>query len=259
MDFYEKMAKMVIKLSNTERELYNFATKNLHLLANMSIRDFAEKNYVSATTVLRFVRKLDYASWPEFKEAAVAVEKESRKLDIPNVITREDYRDSYLKNIVEAVKIISDEKREMFNVIMDKYPHIYILGTGLSIEVGRYAYHLLKSLGYDVEMPGPDYEFESVIKRIKREDVLLILSYRGNAEEVILKVNRIFSVATPTIISITRADNNIIQNMSDLNFYVFADEIKYGDIDITSHCGMFAILEVLLYNKLFANGKGIKG
>ena len=52
----------------------------------------------------------------------------------------------------------------------------------------------------------------------KRDDALLVLSYTGNNEVVIRQLEEIFAIATPTIISITRADNNVIQNMSDLNF-----------------------------------------
>ena len=76
--------------------------------------------------------------------------------------------------------------------------------------------------------------------------MLLILSYSGNNQNVIHQVERIFAIATPTIIFFTRADNNAIQNMSDLNFYVFADEIEYAGTDVTSRCGMIAIMETLM-------------
>ena len=71
------------------------------------------------------------------------------------------------------------------------------------------------------------------------------------------KIERIFAIATPTIVSLTRADNNTIQNMSDLNFYVFADEIDCQGADITSRCGMIAIMETLLYKRLSADSSTI--
>ncbi len=78
----------------------------------------------------------------------------------------------------------------------------------------------------------------------------MVLSYSGDNADIIGQIEKIFSVSTPTIISITRADNNIIQNMSDLNFYVFADEVSYDGMDVTSRCGMIAILETLLYKRI---------
>ena len=41
--------------------------------------------------------------------------------------------------------------------------------------------------------------------------------------------------------------------MSDLNFYVFADEIEYEGEDITARIGMIAIFETLMYRRLVSN------
>ena len=133
---------------------------------------------------------------------------------------------------------------------MGRCPHIYILAEGLSSEVAKYFSRLLITVGYNVEVPAEEYEFASLLRRVKRDDVLLILSYTGNNRSIIDKVERIFAISTPAIISFTRADNNIIQNMSDLNFYVFADEINYEGVDVTSRCGMIAIMETLMYKRI---------
>ena len=106
-------------------------------------------------------------------------------------------------------------------------------------------------------MPDEEFEFASVLRRIKRDDVLLVLSYTGNNRSVIQKIERIFAIATPTIVSLTRSDNNTIQNMSDLNFYVFADEIDCQGADVTSRCGMISIMETLLYKRLSSDSSTI--
>lgn len=216
----------------------------------MSIRELAQVCYVSTTTLFRFVKKLGYGGYSDFIEAVRETEVESRKIHIPSIVHDDNYRDSYLKNVVEAVKVITDDKIEAFHKIMRRYPHIFILAEGLSREVAKYFSRLLTSMGYNVEIPLEEYEFASLLRRVKRDDVLLILSYTGNNRSIVSEVERIFAIATPTIISLTRADNNIIQNMSDLNFYVFADEIDYEGIDVTSRCGMIAIIETLLYKRI---------
>ena len=250
MDFFKSTSGRAAGLSEMERELFNYTARNLHLVKNMSIRSFASANFVSTSTVLRYVRKLGFKGWSEFVEAVKETEEESRRIIVPDIIQKENYRDSYLKNIIEAVKVITDEKVQRFDQIMDRYPKIYILGTGLSEEVGLYLYRVLKVIGYDAEFPRTDYELNSVVRRIKWEDVLMVLCYSGDNALVISRIEKIFSVSTPIIVSITRADNNIIQNMSDLNFYVFADEVSYDGMDVTSRCGMIAILEVLLYKRI---------
>ena len=250
MDFYEQTSSNMPKLSSTEQNIFNYVIKNMHLVKNMSIRDLSQTCFVSTTTLFRFVKKLGFEGYADFIEAVRQTETESRKIHIPKIVHDDNYRDSYLKNVVEAVKVITDEKIEKFHTIMNRNPHIYILAEGLSREVGKYFSRLLTTMGYNVEMPTEEYEFASLLRRVKRDDVLLILSYTGNNHNVIHEIERIFAIATPTIISFTRADNNAVQNMSDLNFYVFADEIDYEGIDVTSRCGMIAIMETLIYKRL---------
>lgn len=257
MNFYEQTSSCVSRLSPTEQNLFNYIIKNLHIVKDMSIRDLSEKCFVSTTSIFRLVKKLGYQGYAEFSQALRDTEEESRKIHIPSIVSADNYRDSYLKNVIEAVKVITDEKINKFNAIMNRNPNIFILAEGLSHEVGRYLYRLLTMMGFNTEMPDEEYEFVSVMHRIKRDDVLLVLSYTGNNRSVIQKIERIFAIGTPTIVSLTRADNNTIQNMSDLNFYVFADEIDCQGADITSRCGMIAIMETLLYKRLSADSSTI--
>ena len=250
MDFYEQTSNNIPKLSATEQNIFNYIIKNMHLVRDMSIRELADKCFVSTTTLFRFVQKLGYEGYSDFIDAVKATEQESREIHIPSIVRDDHYRDSYLKNVVEAVKIITDEKIEKFNVILNRNPHIFILAEGLSREVAHYFYRLLTTIGFIVDLPSEEFEFASVLRRVKRDDVLLVLSYSGNNKSVIHQIERIFAISTPKIISFTRADNNVIQNMSDLNFYVFADEINCEGVDVTSRAGMIAIMETLLYKRI---------
>lgn len=249
-DFYTQTSERAHLLSGTEKTILNYVMRNMHLVKDMSIRALSRECYVSTTSLYRFVKKLGFEGYSDFVEAIRATEARSREIIIPSIVRDEQYSTSYLKNVIEAVRVITDEKMERFDRIMSRHPKIFILGQGLSIEVADYFYHLLVTIGYDVEVPRSDYELKSVCSRIKKEDVLLVLSYSGDNRAVISQLESVFAVATPTVISITRADNNTIQNMSDLNFYVFADEIFYDSQDVTSHCGMIAIMEVLLYRQI---------
>lgn len=250
MNFYEKTSNAMLKLSPNEQGIMTYVIKNMHEVKNMSIRDLASTCFVSTTTIFRFVKKLGYEGYSEFINDIVDTEAETRKIHIPSIVHNENYRDSYLKNIIEAVKVITDEKIEKFQTIMSRNPDIYIIAEGLSREVGHYFVRLLTTLGFNVSFPRESYEKANALKRIKRDDVILVLSYTGDNESVIHQIEKIFAIATPTIVSFTRADNNAIQNMSDLNFYVFADEIDYEGIDVTSRIGMIAIMETLLYKNI---------
>lgn len=250
MNFYERTSDIMIRLSPNEQGILTYVVKNMQKVKNMSIRELADACYVSTTTILRFVRKLDYEGYSDFVNAIIETEAETRMIHIPSIVQDDKYRDSYLKNIIEAVKVITDEKVEKFQTIMSRNPDIYVIAEGMSREVGRYFVRLLSTVGYNVHFPIEEFEKSSSIKKIKKDDVVLVLSYTGDNVSVVHQLEEIFAIATPTIISFTRADNNAVQNMSDLNFYVFADQIEYEGSDVTSRIGMIAIMEILLYKRL---------
>ena len=247
MDFYEIASERASKLSKTEQELLQYSLKNIHMMKKMSIRAFAGKCFVSTATIFRFVRKLGFEGYSEFQEVIAQTEKESRENQIPKAITKVDYKDSYLKNITEAVNVISSEKANAFANLMNRFPMIYIMAEGLSREVAGYMYRVLTISGYKVFVPTENYELKAMRNKITKDDVIMVLSYTGDNQRVLRSLDEILAVAMPTIISFTRADNNVIQNMSDLNFYIFADQMSFEGNDITSRCGMIAIFETLMY------------
>lgn len=79
-------------------------------------------------------------------------------------------------------------------------------------------------------------------------------SYKGEDLELIEAVRKLKSQNHPLIVSITGADNNLLQNSSDLNLYLFTDEIGLNHLDITSHISMIALMELSLYHFIEASG-----
>ena len=54
MDFYSYTSERLDRLSNTERNVFNFVIKNMHQVKNMSIRELAAECYVSTTTPVSY-------------------------------------------------------------------------------------------------------------------------------------------------------------------------------------------------------------
>lgn len=247
MNFYEVTSKYMGELSTTEQNIVHYVLKNMDAVKQMTIRELADKCYVSATTLFRLVKKLGFNGYVDFLQALNQTNENKTAMQIPSIIYADHYRDNYLNNVVEAVKVITDDKMRRFYNIMEKQPRIYLLAQGPCEDVAKYFYRILSVLDFDVFLPLNDYEIQNMLNRVRSEDLLMVFSYSGKNQHLIHIMEQVSSCVTPTIMSITRSDNNAIQNMSNLNFYYFADEIQYADHDITSRCGMIAILETLLY------------
>lgn len=85
-------------------------------------------------------------------------------------------------------------------------------------------------------------------QHITKDNLVIVLSYGGHDIELIQLVQQLKSNRqSPYLISVTGADNNVIQNLSDINLYIFTDEIEMNKQDITSRISTIAILELILY------------
>lgn len=54
-------------LSDVELSVYRFVVNNPEKVAYMRVRDIAKKTHVANSSVMRFVHKIGFASFPEFK------------------------------------------------------------------------------------------------------------------------------------------------------------------------------------------------
>jgi RpiR family glv operon transcriptional regulator len=81
--------------------------------------------------------------------------------------------------------------------------------------------------------------------------VIFVFDYAGEDDELISIIQNLQSLQSQRqyamLVSITGANNNTIQNMSDENLYLFTDELKVSGIDMTSHVSLIVIMELLLY------------
>lgn len=54
-------------LSSTELAIYNYIMTNLELIPYMRVREIAINSHTSSASVMRFIHKIGYESFPEFK------------------------------------------------------------------------------------------------------------------------------------------------------------------------------------------------
>lgn len=255
MDFFEQCSKMMPSLSNTEQTIARYIMTNLSDVKKMSTRDLASSCYVSAATVYRFVKHLGYDGYNSFIISLKEQSSASTAVQIPKILKNDSYRDNYLNNLVEAVQIVTDDKAKRFLELMNRHPRFFILADGLSKPVAQYIHYVLNAASFDARLLTDDYEYRNMCRILTDEDAIFVLSYPGNNANLIHVLEQAKAAANPTVMTITRSDNNGIYNLSDLNFYIFADEITLNSEDITTRGAMIAIFETMFYRYLAAQNQ----
>ena len=254
-DFFEATQETVHNLNRTERGLFDYVVKNMDTVKHMSIQKFAAEKFLSTTTIFRFTKKLGFSGYAGFIDSLLVTSHTRQEMVMPAVIIGQSYSEEYLKNAMEAVRVMSPKQVEAVVKLLSAKPSIYILTDDNTHAIGQYCERLFIGLGFHAYFPETAYQMQNLVNRIRDKDMILALSYGGRDPVMLDFVERVFLTQRPHLLSITRADNNPLENISDTNFYVFADEIRVPGMDLTSSVTMLMILELLVYEYIASSKK----
>lgn len=249
-DFFKATQETIHKLNQTERQLFDYVVKNMDAVKYMSIQKFAAQQFVSTTTIFRFACKLGFAGYSDFINSLLVTSHSQQDTVLPKLIFNRDYSQEYLKNAMEAVRVMSPKRVDTVVELLAKKPNIYILTDDNTHAIGQYCERLFIGLGFHAYFPEAAYQMQNLVNRVRRQDMVIALSYSGQDAVLVDFIQRVFLAERPHLLSITRADNNILESLSDTNFYVFADKILVPGMDLTSSVAMLMIVELLIYEYL---------
>jgi len=247
MDFFEATAETMRNLNKTERKLFEYIVKNMSSVKDMGIRELAKSQFLSTTTIFRFARRLGFSGYADLRSSLLVTSHAQSETDFSDVILENDYSESYLKNAMEALRVMSRKQVKDVVSLLKRKPNIYVLTDDNTHTIGQYCERLFIGLNFHAYFTETAYQMQNLVNRIDSNDMLLALSYSGQDSLMIDFIERVFLKKKPYLLSITRADNNPLESMSDANFYIFADEIRIGGMDLTSSVAMLMILELMIY------------
>ncbi|MCL2852555.1 MAG: MurR/RpiR family transcriptional regulator [Defluviitaleaceae bacterium] len=247
LDFFEATQETIRNLNQTERHLFDYVVKNMDEVKHMSIQKFAAEQFLSTTTIFRFAQRLGFSGYADFIISLLVTAHSQQDTVLPDVVLGRGYSEEYLKNAMEAVRVMSPKQVDGVVDLLTRKPHIYILTDDNTHAIGQYCERLFIGLGFHAYFPETAYQRQNLVNRIRGQDMLIALSYSGKDSALIDFIERVFLTERPYLLSITRADNNPLESLSDANFYVFADEVRVLNMDLTSSVTMLMIVELLVY------------
>ncbi|AHA04448.1 MurR/RpiR family transcriptional regulator [Pediococcus pentosaceus] len=251
MNFFDIVEPHLKMLTKNEQVLFDYVVSNMNKIKNQSIREVAGETYVSTATFLRFVKKIGFAGFSEFTTVikyTVLNENTKKTEPTPFEVSQTDYREEYLKNIIESVRVIPIKKLHEITKKLSDHPTIYLFSKGVSKYAAEYVYYIYTMAGFNVKYPR-DYDFRQIAsKQVKPNDLVFILTYNGKNLEFVEMIKNWGNLEEkPFLISITEPDNNTIQNLSDINLYIFSDGIKVNNTEISSRVSTISLMELVLY------------
>jgi len=247
-DFFEATQNILPDLNQTDRELFEYVVKNMGQVKDMSIQKFAAERFLSTTTIFRFTQKLGFSGYTDFINSLLITSHQTKDIDIPHALHNKTYCEEYLKNIIETVRVMPANLAAKVMGVLESMPRIYIFTDEPAVPIGQYIEKMFLGLGFTAYFPEAAYQTQALHDVIKSQDMIIALSYSGNDLKLMSIIEKIFINERPFLLSVTRADNNVLESLSDVNFYVFAEEIRINGMDLTSNVPMLTVLELLVYD-----------
>lgn len=220
--------------STTDMRIYNYILKHSIQFPYMSIRELADEIPTSTASIMRFVKKMGYDSFPELKYAYKKEEKEV-SLHMVNDLDEtidclKKFNTPYYQDLFKEVAYILGNANM---IIFD--------GMGDSAKIAEYAARRFSINGFFSAALTDPYQRVSMDGT---DIVVVMLSVSGNTPELIRKANG-YKAAGSTLITITASDDNTLTKMSDHNISYYVNDVRTEEMSRTTQVPALSIIEIL--------------
>lgn len=212
-DFFDE------RLTKQDRAILLYVDQHKNEVQSMSSQALAEACYVSRSSISRLLRKLEIQSFAALKFLLLQ-ETQSQKVEETDFSALvENYR-LYIDQIFEKLDL------GIYVQVLMETDILYLYGTGNAqkMEV-EHIRQLFSSLGKRVVVFFDKGEFDFLKKQFTQNDLLLLLSYKGESDEAltILQEGKFLGLKTMVM---TQTSNNHMAKLAHFQMYVPTQSIK---------------------------------
>lgn len=220
--------------STTDMRIYNYILKHSIQFPYMRIRELADEIPTSTASIMRFVKRMGYDSFPELKYAYKKGEKEVSLYMVNDLDETIDclkkFNTPYYQDLFKEIAyILGDANMIIFD------------GMGDSAKIAEYAARRFSINGFFSAALTDPYQRVSMDGT---DIVVVMLSVSGNTPELIRKANG-YKAAGSTLITITASDDNTLTKMSDHNISYYVNDVRTEEMSRTTQVPALSIIEIL--------------
>lgn len=222
------------KLTENDRAVLQYMGNNLDKLQYMRVRDIAENAHVSSSSVMRFIHRIGYKSFPEFKIKAA-------KLDLDGDDNLDVTSHFYDKNDFDTDLAFTLPK--VVNTILN-VDNIFFIGMGESGAMAEYAARKLSSIGCNCSViKDPFYPLNKQIENTVN-NMMFFFSVSGNTQEIVDLANIIVHNPECKMVAITCKANSGLGRLCDYSLTYHSKESRINKYyDLTSQIPVMYIIE----------------
>ncbi|GAF11637.1 LOW QUALITY PROTEIN: sialic acid utilization regulator, RpiR family [Bacillus sp. JCM 19046] len=167
-------------LSSTEKRIADYVTMHTEELANIHIRDLAEKSNTSIATITRFCKKLGVKSFVDFK------------ILLRDELVKNDASDHLIAEMAHMYKVIINGSNSLLSeaqihqacALIENAERIEIYGIGSSALSGQDKFRLMR-MGFRVDAHADSHTMLMNASLLGPADLVIAISNSGHTQDII--------------------------------------------------------------------------
>ena len=260
MDYLIKIKERWDEFTPSDKKIGEYIVDNPQEIVECNTLDLAELIDTSQSAIIRFVKKIGYKGYIDFKIDVAKSLEETNELFLDEVITKNESIESIISksknNVLATVEktyaLIDTEAIKRAIEDINKANNIYLAGVGSSgLICEDFSYKLQRS-GKKVFYQVDAHTNLALVTNIDKDDLLISISYSGLTKEILIASEYAKKVGAK-VISISKSLNSTLPQNSDELLLIpeIEKEMRYGAI--SSRLSSQIITDILYYGYVAAN------
>jgi DNA-binding MurR/RpiR family transcriptional regulator len=240
-------------MTEAEKKIAEYILNNNCEIYRLSAAELASYAGTSGASVIRFVKKIGFEGFQEFKIALAKndVEERDDKTDYDYIDTNDTVKEiisktgrSNIKTIEDTLALLNEKHVIQAIEAIQNAKNIYLFGVGASALIAMDFQYKLVRINRNAHMHLDSHMQLSMAAHIESEDLAIAISYTGKTKEIysaLLKAKE----RNAKCISITKYGTNPIASISDIKLQVPSIEKDLRVGAISSRIAQLTLVDIL--------------
>ena len=229
------------QLTETEKRVIVFINANANKFSKMSIGDVADETFSSPATVSRAIKKCGLNGFAELRyQVAHQADLHADTIAVNEILNKS------LQEVTYTIEQISIET--VFQIIQEikKASKIILLARGLTEHIAQEFALKLQVLGYNVFANYDPMMMQSITKRIKPTDLVIIFSLSGTTQELLKAAENAASIGSKIICLTCGNLDSPLAKISDIAMFGFKhSHTSIKIMDATSRLPLYVMSRII--------------
>src|SRR5690625_5289502 len=225
-------------LTKTDYQILNYLMAHKEKVLDMSIHEISEKTFVSAASIVRLAKKLNFSGFSELKFSLRSeIEEDSVHFKSSISLLEDDINDT--------LNLISEQNLIPICQEFSRAKNIFVYGTdwGEKVGVSYLARNFIACNIYSSQFPSIT-EFHWALDNISEDDLVVIISFSGSASHL-KEVIPSLKIKNVPILSITPLSGNYLASEATYRLYYKGTNLTDRQSSQTEY-NFFSSLSILI-------------